>query len=424
MVNIVILLTNSDIRDSDIPIKSSNLFKEIEKLITNRNIKDIIEKGGTGKINIIGEWEIDKDSILLAFGYINGKKSDENQHELPPNNKLKNNTYYGDIILTKINSKRHIKTFNCEEYEKLYQEYFGNMSDNELESDVGEEDEDEDEDEDEADFDDINKEIDEIIEEDISELQEEEDEEDEDEEDGEVADAETENDDIIEDDYNENFEELGQVIKQKKKKNKKNNNDDWSEWEVSKEEADSEFEFCENDNSGEETLDLSEYNETRTEFIKLLSGIVDEEVSTKIEESILKSVISSCESRKIVTKWNNTHFNKMYLNKARSIYTNIDKHSYIKNNYLADNLSNLNLETIGFMSYQELNPQHWKRLLDKKYKKQEELYETKQEAMTDEFKCKRCKSRKTSYYEMQTRSADEPMTIFITCLNCGNRWKN
>ena len=48
----------------------------------------------------------------------------------------------------------------------------------------------------------------------------------------------------------------------------------------------------------------------------------------------------------------------------------------------------------------------------------------KKEAMTDQFECKRCKSRETAYYEVQTRSADEPMTIFITCLNCGNRWKN
>ena len=40
------------------------------------------------------------------------------------------------------------------------------------------------------------------------------------------------------------------------------------------------------------------------------------------------------------------------------------------------------------------------------------------------FKCKRCKSFKTTYYEMQTRSADEPMTVFVTCINCDARWKS
>ena len=39
------------------------------------------------------------------------------------------------------------------------------------------------------------------------------------------------------------------------------------------------------------------------------------------------------------------------------------------------------------------------------------------------FKCKKCKSNKTEYSQMQTRSADEPMTTFVTCKNCGNRWK-
>ena len=40
------------------------------------------------------------------------------------------------------------------------------------------------------------------------------------------------------------------------------------------------------------------------------------------------------------------------------------------------------------------------------------------------FKCMKCKSHNTTYYSLQTRSADEPMTNFITCKNCGNRWKN
>ena len=37
--------------------------------------------------------------------------------------------------------------------------------------------------------------------------------------------------------------------------------------------------------------------------------------------------------------------------------------------------------------------------------------------------CGKCKQRQVDYYEKQTRGADEPMTIFATCLNCGNRWR-
>ena len=40
------------------------------------------------------------------------------------------------------------------------------------------------------------------------------------------------------------------------------------------------------------------------------------------------------------------------------------------------------------------------------------------------FKCKKCGSEKTYFYQMQKRSADEPMTTFITCANasCKNKW--
>lgn len=46
-----------------------------------------------------------------------------------------------------------------------------------------------------------------------------------------------------------------------------------------------------------------------------------------------------------------------------------------------------------------------------------------QTASTDQFQCGKCKQRKCTYYQMQTRSADEPMTTFVTCTNCGNKWK-
>jgi len=39
------------------------------------------------------------------------------------------------------------------------------------------------------------------------------------------------------------------------------------------------------------------------------------------------------------------------------------------------------------------------------------------------FTCGKCKRTETTYFQMQTRSADEPMTTFVTCLYCNNRWK-
>ena len=47
----------------------------------------------------------------------------------------------------------------------------------------------------------------------------------------------------------------------------------------------------------------------------------------------------------------------------------------------------------------------------------------KQAATTDQFKCGKCKERKCTYYQMQTRSADEPLTTFVHCVNCDNRWR-
>ncbi|MCO5594288.1 hypothetical protein L7F22_048317 [Adiantum nelumboides] len=48
---------------------------------------------------------------------------------------------------------------------------------------------------------------------------------------------------------------------------------------------------------------------------------------------------------------------------------------------------------------------------------------TARQASTDQFKCGKCGQRKCTYYQLQTRSADEPMTTYVTCVNCNNRWK-
>ena len=47
----------------------------------------------------------------------------------------------------------------------------------------------------------------------------------------------------------------------------------------------------------------------------------------------------------------------------------------------------------------------------------------KPSTMIDQFKCGKCGQKKCTYYHLQTRSADEPMTMFVTYINCNNHWK-
>jgi transcription elongation factor S-II len=61
----------------------------------------------------------------------------------------------------------------------------------------------------------------------------------------------------------------------------------------------------------------------------------------------------------------------------------------------------------------------------KKEKEQQalECMAQKQAIGTSMFTCGKCKEKNCTYYQMQTRSADEPMTTFVNCISCGNRWK-
>ena len=143
-----------------------------------------------------------------------------------------------------------------------------------------------------------------------------------------------------------------------------------------------------------------------------------------LEREIYNYSIQKCIEKNVVPTWNQI-FIHIYINKTRSLYSNLIPNNYINNKRLLNRLLKYEFEPkeLVNMSHQDLFPEHWKELIDEKSNRDKALYETKKEAMTDQFKCRKCGSRETCYYEMQTRSADEPMTIFITCLNCGNRWK-
>ena len=76
------------------------------------------------------------------------------------------------------------------------------------------------------------------------------------------------------------------------------------------------------------------------------------------------------------------------------------------------------------MTHQELEPEKWKDLIDQKIKRDASKFVTNIQATTDMFTCRKCKSKRSTFYEMQTRSADEPATIFVTCLDCGTMKKH
>lgn len=128
---------------------------------------------------------------------------------------------------------------------------------------------------------------------------------------------------------------------------------------------------------------------------------------------------------KITKNWKNPKFIKIYLEKARSVYININSNSYINNSNLEKKINQKEIfpHEVAFMKAQDIYPEKWQDNVDNYNKKYEHAYEKAELAVTEMFRCGKCGLRKCTFYEQQTRSADEPMTIFITCVNCGNKWR-
>lgn len=167
-------------------------------------------------------------------------------------------------------------------------------------------------------------------------------------------------------------------------------------------------------------------DEIRNKHVHILNKeLGSERLSRNIEKQLYNSAVNTAKDKCMVRKWSNPVFHKLYVSKIRSLYSNISNDSYIQNPDFKDRIlsGKVKIEDINNLSVYDIYPENWSELLDKKIKRDKLKYEMKPQAMTDQFKCRKCGSRSCSYYEVQTRSADEPMTQFISCLDCGNRWK-
>ena len=145
----------------------------------------------------------------------------------------------------------------------------------------------------------------------------------------------------------------------------------------------------------------------------------DENISINIEKSIYNYSVLKSIKLKLIRKWDNHYFVLIYINQFKIIFHNL------KNEKIIEKIKNgkINPKKIAFLSHAELLPEKWENKLKEKNIRIENKYFPKIEASTDNFTCSKCKSKKCTYYQLQTRSADEPMTTFVSCTYCGNRWK-
>lgn len=346
---------------------------------------DVIQKVLKSKqeIDLVATYEWDNNYIFM-FGAIDGKAGTENQHELPPPHD--SNLIFGDILVIVSAEKNYTNpvTFTALNYEKFYQNIFEGFEDGDSE----EEDEEDD-----------------VIDKDEDE-----------EEEGAVEEEEEEEEEVIlEDDVDEDEAPI-QKIQPKKKGSA-----------VATSARSKQQMLLQTPGFKELIINSQEDNSigTRATVKNIIMNTLPDVDNSELEIAIFNAAIKESEKMHVVCHWKNQLFENVYKTVARRLITNLNKDSYVKNNRLIQRLKDneFKMDELAMKNSYDLFPEQWKELSDRQIQREQRLLEGNKGMATNIFKCHGCGKRECTYYEMQTRSADEPMTIFITCLNCGKRWK-
>ena len=133
--------------------------------------------------------------------------------------------------------------------------------------------------------------------------------------------------------------------------------------------------------------------------------------SEAIENAILTRCIADAQRWFVDIDWDTAAFREMYRSRAMALYSSRE---------LADSMSP---EEFVATTEVDRHPECWTDHLRKVAELDRALYSRKKTANILMY-CSGCKRKANcDYYQMQTRSADEPMTTFVTCLECDKRWK-
>tara|TARA_Y100000389_G_scaffold69801_1_gene66503 strand:- start:16640 stop:17155 length:516 start_codon:yes stop_codon:yes gene_type:complete len=160
--------------------------------------------------------------------------------------------------------------------------------------------------------------------------------------------------------------------------------------------------------------------------LKLLEEVInDSYISRNLERGIFNYTIWKSQKRHESCHWENMYFQEIYKNKLKQVCSNLIPTCYVKNTCLINKLKAGDFlpHEIVFMKPRELYPERWEKIIQEKEKRDSVMSEIDYGQATTQFTCARCKGNKTTYYTMQTRSADEAETVFITCLQCARKWR-
>ncbi|KAB0363081.1 hypothetical protein FD754_007237 [Muntiacus muntjak] len=161
-------------------------------------------------------------------------------------------------------------------------------------------------------------------------------------------------------------------------------------------------------------------------------GADEEELGSQIEEDILCMYIHNADLYNLTLFFNGLvpiyqeirNTDMKYKNRVRSRISNLKdaKNPNLRKNVLCGNIPP---DLFARMTAEEMASDELKEMrknLTKEAIREHQMAKTGG-TQTDLFTCGKCKKKNCTYTQVQTRSADEPMTTFVVCNECGNRWK-
>jgi DNA-directed RNA polymerase subunit M/transcription elongation factor TFIIS len=143
-----------------------------------------------------------------------------------------------------------------------------------------------------------------------------------------------------------------------------------------------------------------------------IRNVVRAKLGDETEGAMLNRCISEAQAWFVDIDWENAVFCGLYRNRAIGLMKHID---LLRNGMSPEEFAN--------STPAQQAPEQWDALIKDTEDREKAMY-SKKAAASIMMYCSSCKRKsKCDYYQIQTRSADEPMTTFVTCLECDKHWK-